>query len=706
MKRLIPIGCALAIAGGCSDDSRRNYAPQFEQASLAVTVSENDRAVSGGLTATDRNGATPTYTLTGSDAAAFTFSGGDLQFASAPDFEAPSDADGDNVYAVEVVAADPQGLTGTMAVSVTVQNVNEMPVAEVPSTSYDIDENTAATLTAISAFDPDGDALTFSLSGPDAAHFSVTTDGVVAPTAALDFEAPLDADGDNSYAFTVDVSDSELDTSVDLMVRVADLDGIATAGLAATSQPRMFDVNWRLNDATPPGDRVEVMLDLNGDGNFVLAMTAALSDTTARVELPLIDQAPTLTTDVRVEVVDAQGDPLLSSNPMSLATTATAVDLIGYLKPQFSAEDLSFGQATAISGDGLTVVIGAGGDASDPAVGEQDGSLPDSGAVHVYNKGVNGWQRTAFLKGQEAGEEDEFGYAVAINEDGTQIVVGAPQDDGPSGNTPEQGAVHVFTLDQGAWSQTAFIFPSVSGGTQGFGRAVAISPDGQTIAVGAPFENQSAGAVYTFESNGGWLRHPRLQAPTAAASARFGDAVSLDATGSRLLVGAREFNVVQSAGAESQGAVFAYDRRVTTLERVLASPGPVAFRGLPPPAEWTLVNRIDAPNVEDRDYFGEHLALSADGTTAVIGALGEDSAAGAGPLTTDNSLPSVGGAYIARFDTGLELWTITDLLKPIDAQGDDYWGVSVAISASGDRVAIGGLGESSEAVGKICFLSS
>ena len=62
----------------------------------------------------------------GADAALFTIDAatGALSFLAAPDFEAPGDADGDNVYDVIVSASD-GSFTDTQAIAVTVANVNE-----------------------------------------------------------------------------------------------------------------------------------------------------------------------------------------------------------------------------------------------------------------------------------------------------------------------------------------------------------------------------------------------------------------------------------------------------------------------------------------------------------------------------------------------------------------------------------------------------
>ncbi|MDB5387965.1 MAG: hypothetical protein JWM11_3611, partial [Planctomycetaceae bacterium] len=104
-------------------------APVFSS-SAQFQVPENSTSV-GSVIATDLDSPTQnvTYLITGgADAAKFSLaSSGQLQFNSAPDFEAPTDANGNNVYELQVTANDGHGLTTTQNISVTVTNANEAP---------------------------------------------------------------------------------------------------------------------------------------------------------------------------------------------------------------------------------------------------------------------------------------------------------------------------------------------------------------------------------------------------------------------------------------------------------------------------------------------------------------------------------------------------------------------------------------------------
>jgi hypothetical protein len=93
--------------------------------------------------------------------------------------------------------------------------------------SSTVGENTTATGYVAAATDPDGDTLTFSISGgADAALFSMNaTTGVLSFNAAPDFENPSDADGDNVYVVLIATSDGALTDTEIVNITVTDVAG-------------------------------------------------------------------------------------------------------------------------------------------------------------------------------------------------------------------------------------------------------------------------------------------------------------------------------------------------------------------------------------------------------------------------------------------------------------------------------------------------
>ena len=192
-------------------------APVFSSPATA-TVAENQRSAYRAV-ATDVDGDPLSYSLSGADAALFTIDAntGDVSFREAPDFENPGSADGDNVYDIIVTASDGAAANDIdQAVVITVTGVNDnAPVFNSPATASVAENQSAATVvyTAV-ATDADGDALSYSLSGTDAALFTIDADtGEVRFNEAPDFEAPGSADGDNVYDIIVTASDNTAGTT-------------------------------------------------------------------------------------------------------------------------------------------------------------------------------------------------------------------------------------------------------------------------------------------------------------------------------------------------------------------------------------------------------------------------------------------------------------------------------------------------------------
>jgi len=184
------------------------------------------------VTAEDQDaGTTLAYSIGGgADAARFTIDAeGNLAFLTAPDFEAPADADGDNVYEVTVRVSD-GSLTSTLSLSVRVDDVNEWtPVISGPTASL-VPEGTT-TVATVTAEDTDGTAtLTYSITGgADAAKFAIDPiSGALTFLTEPNFEAPTDANADNVYHVTVRVSDGTYSDEQAIAVSVTNVNEAPT----------------------------------------------------------------------------------------------------------------------------------------------------------------------------------------------------------------------------------------------------------------------------------------------------------------------------------------------------------------------------------------------------------------------------------------------------------------------------------------------
>ena len=124
---------ALAACGGAGSDAPQppaNLAPVFSGAT-SVSVDENTAGSVYSIGVSDPDGDTVSLSVVaGRDEDAFTIdlAGRSIAFATPPDFEAPGDADADNVYELTLEARDPGGLTARLNLSITVLDIAEQMV--------------------------------------------------------------------------------------------------------------------------------------------------------------------------------------------------------------------------------------------------------------------------------------------------------------------------------------------------------------------------------------------------------------------------------------------------------------------------------------------------------------------------------------------------------------------------------------------------
>ncbi len=101
-----------------------NQPPVFTNTQLSFNYAENGTAPVTRLAINDEAASSVTLSLSGADSNDFTIVGGrDLAFVVPPNFDAPSDANADNVYRVTVTARDAIGSTGMVDITVTVTDI-------------------------------------------------------------------------------------------------------------------------------------------------------------------------------------------------------------------------------------------------------------------------------------------------------------------------------------------------------------------------------------------------------------------------------------------------------------------------------------------------------------------------------------------------------------------------------------------------------
>ena len=235
--------------------------------------------------------------------------------------------------------------------------------------------------------------------------------------------------------------------------------------------------------------------------------------------------------------------------------TGTTWTQQAYVKSTMTRPNVLFGYSVAVSDNGNTL-----------AVAEYDADR-GKGALYVLVRNGTTWSHQARIQADNAENGDSLGYSMAISDDGNTIAAGAADEDclipgiNPAGCDKDQpmdnssGAAYVFVRTGTTWTQQAFIKSSNPARQDWFGVRIAISGDGNTVAVGAPNEDSAskgingkqddntaaeAGAVYYFTRTGTtWVQKAYVKASNTRAGDEFGSSLALSGDGRTLLVGAR-----------------------------------------------------------------------------------------------------------------------------------------------------------------------
>lgn len=205
------------------------------------------------------------------------------------------------------------------------------------------------------------------------------------------------------------------------------------------------------------------------------------------------------------------------------------------------------GYSVSISDNGKVVAVGA----PFQSVTKSATTYTNAGRVWIYEDVAGVWTLRTFINASILQKDENFGSAVALSGDGSDLVVGLPGFDmlneAKRAVQEFSGRSELFRRTGNAWNFSTHLSDADTVlETARVGASVAFSGDGSTIAVGAPGYDTSVadiGAVITYKKvNNGWERIATLSS-NAYAGAFAGSSVALTATGDHLVVGAAEHNV-------------------------------------------------------------------------------------------------------------------------------------------------------------------
>jgi len=307
-----------------------------------------------------------------------------------------------------------------------------------------------------------------------------------------------------------------------------------------------------------------------------------------------------------------------------------------------------FGKSVALSSDGSTAVVGAHLD--------EDPNSRRAGSAYVFEGMGGSWRQQVKLTADDGDAEDQFGFDVALSADGSTAIIGAVNDEDPNGE--EAGSAYVFTESGGSWDQQTKLDADEGDPGDDFGSAVAVAGDGSTVIVGADGDDDPngnfAGSAYVFaQSDGSWQQQAKLAAEDGDSEDWFGDSVALAADGSTIIVGA---NGDEDPNGDNAGSAYVFSRSGS---------------------RWQHHTKLVPEDGDSLDYFGDAVALTKDGSTAVVGA----------PEDENPNQDRGGSAYVFTQLDGS--WQQQAKLAAEDGEMEDFFGNAVAISGNGSIAIIG-----------------
>lgn len=474
----------------------------------------------------------------------------------------------------------------------------------------------------------------------------------------------------------------------------------APSGFSVASYgPKTYNFGWAV---TPGAMRYELFEDPDGAGGPQPESLFGSANANNATSFPLQMGAllhERVNASYRLRACDASG-----CGPFTSAVTPDLTQAIGRFDLAGGDPTKRFGaytNAIALSADGSTLAVGSPSESS-------SGDLAGAGAVYIFSRSKPGvgmprpaWGLRARLEGGSPAAKMAFGASLALSANGRALAVGAPEErsnargingDAANRDAYGAGAAYIFIDNGSTWSQQAYVksrntpakvetcsrldiagtffFPCTP---QHFGFSVALSADGNLLAVGAPEEGANftpglegslvgsmsigsdtifgggLGAIHTFvRTNGAWTEQAHLpRSSTDPRVARFGAVVALSSDGTLL-----------AANTQHDVSV------LTELSGIWSAPKQV----------WSKTTEV---------MDGEHpFALSGDGSTLAV-------LDGAGFSSVE----------LQTFTRTGEAWTQQPALS-VKADGQSRsTSVMLSLSQDGRTLALGNLRDASNAPG-------
>ena len=254
------------------------------------------------------------------------------------------------------------------------------------------------------------------------------------------------------------------------------------------------------------------------------------------------------------------------------------------------------------------------------------------------------------IDGAAAG--DRLGYSVAMSADGNRMAIGAPQGTGSN----NAGYVRIYQFDNGSWTQVGMDIVGVGTYAQA-GWSVSLSADGSRVAIGVILGSGFEGHVQIYEEDNSVWTQVGADIYGNSGTNQFGWAVSLSANGDQVAISNKYWSFTSGTDPEDE------------YVKVFQENG----------GTWSQIG-IDIPGGPFNVNFTISISLSADGSRLAIG-------------IPHSGINYRGSVRVYQYNAGV--WTLVGSAITGGAD-DDVLGWSVSLSVDGSRIAIGAPGGSND----------
>ena len=186
------------------------------------------------------------------------------------------------------------------------------------------------------------------------------------------------------------------------------------------------------------------------------------------------------------------------------------------------------GHSVSLNSHGTRVAVGA--------MGNRGIGRPNNGHVRIYEYTGSTWEVIGQdLDGVAAG--DQAGSSVSFNSEGTIVAIGSRTNDS-NGNA--SGHTRIYEYNGNIWEQVGLNINGENVNDES-GFSVSLNSNGTIVAIGAPFNDDNendSGHTRIYQYNGSQWEKIGQDIDGEAANDRFGTSVSLDSSGTMVAIGA------------------------------------------------------------------------------------------------------------------------------------------------------------------------